>query len=52
MFEAGEGILAEWHHGAQTLAGRNAVGGPSTRAAVWGSTQTALPGALLAHSRS
>lgn len=34
------------------LAGRNAVGGPSTRGAVWGSTQTALLGSLLAHSRS
>lgn len=36
----------------QMLAGRNAVGGPSTRGAVWGSTQTALPSSLLAHSRS
>lgn len=48
MFGAGEGILAEQ----QMLAGRNVVGGPSTRGAVWGSTQAASPGSLLTHSRS
>lgn len=37
---------------AQMLERRNVVGGPSTTGAVWGSTEIALPGSQLAHSRS